>query len=234
MTSDSLIHLANDSGGVLYVIATMLLIALTVIIERLGFLYRVSSRIGVALNMIDRLDSVTPAALSSCADEFRGTPIESLLRTAARYGRHGTREDLDAHLEETIMREAPHVDRFLWVLDTIVTLAPLLGLFGTIVGMFNAFQVLSNPGNAPTQVTGGVAQALVATASGLFVAMVGLVFFNGLQNRVRVVVHHLEIIKAALVNRVAQRSYGPTSNGHASVVRDVSPHGTGPVATHGV
>jgi biopolymer transport protein ExbB len=88
------------------------------------------------------------------------------------------------------------------VLDTAVTLAPLLGLFGTIVGMFDAFQVLSNPGNAPTQVTGGVAEALISTASGLFVAMLGLVFFNGLHSRVRLVVHQLDTLKAALVNRL--------------------------------
>jgi len=91
------------------------------------------------------------------------------------------------------------------VLDTAVTLSPLLGLFGTIVGMFDAFQVLSGPGNAPTQVTGGVAEALIATASGLFVAMVGLVFFNGLQNRVRVVVHQLDTLKSALVNRLTRK-----------------------------
>jgi biopolymer transport protein ExbB len=113
------------------------------------------------------------------------------------------REALDGALDEVIMREAPGIDRFLWVLDTIVTLAPLLGLFGTIIGMFNAFQVLSNPGNAPTQVTGGVAEALIATASGLFVAMIGLVFFNGLHNRVRLAVHQLETLKASLVNRIA-------------------------------
>jgi biopolymer transport protein ExbB len=111
-------------------------------------------------------------------------------------------------------REAPNIDRFLWVLDTIVTLAPLLGLFGTIVGMFNAFKVLSNPGNAPTQVTGGVAEALVATASGLFVAMIGLVFFNGLHNRVRGVVHQLETVKAALVNRLAARTHEPLKTMH--------------------
>jgi biopolymer transport protein ExbB len=112
------------------------------------------------------------------------------------------------------MREAPNIDRFLRVLDTIVTLAPLLGLFGTIVGMFNAFKVLSNPGNAPTQVTGGVAEALIATASGLFVAMIGLVFFNGLHNRVRGVVHQLETVKAALVNRLAARTHEPLKTMH--------------------
>ena len=123
-----------------------------------------------------------------------------------------------------IMREAPRIDRLLWVLDTIVTLAPLLGLFGTIVGMFNAFQVLSDPGNAPTQVTGGVAEALIATASGLFVAMIGLVFFNGLHNRVRAVVHQLETLKAALVNRLASGSHE-----HAKELRE----GSGPRAVIG-
>jgi biopolymer transport protein ExbB len=114
------------------------------------------------------------------------------------------------------MREAPRIDRFLWVLDTIVTLAPLLGLFGTIVGMFHAFEVLSNPGNAPTQVTGGVAEALVATASGLLVAMIGLLFFNGLHNRVRIVVHQLETVKVSLVNRMSGIAYEPLAEAQES------------------
>ena len=100
------------------------------------------------------------------------------------------------------MREIPHIDRFLWMLDTIVTLAPLLGLLGTIIGMFNAFAVLSDANNAPTQVTGGVAEALIATACGLFIAILGLVAFNGLNNRVRVIMHHLETVKVMLLNRV--------------------------------
>jgi biopolymer transport protein ExbB len=88
------------------------------------------------------------------------------------------------------------------MLDTIVTLAPLLGLLGTIIGMFNAFQVLGNAGSAPTQITGGVAEALVATASGLFIAIIGLVCFNGLHNRVRLIIHQMETIKVMLVNRL--------------------------------
>jgi biopolymer transport protein ExbB len=198
-----LTDLANDSGGVLYVIAAMLFVALTIIIDRLWFLHRASGTSRAALVRIDELDSLDAAKLAACAEEFVGQPVERVLATAGRLAGHASREELDALLEETIMREAPRIDRLLWVLDTIVTLAPLLGLFGTIVGMFHAFQVLSNPGNAPTQVTGGVAQALVATASGLFVAMLGLVFFNGLHNRVRIVIHQLETLKTALVNRLA-------------------------------
>ncbi|WP_118185954.1 MotA/TolQ/ExbB proton channel family protein [Paraburkholderia phosphatilytica] len=203
MTADTLMHLASDSGGVLYVIAAMLLVALTVIVERTWFLQRVAASGRAVLDQLDRLDHVDTAALSLLATRHRDLPVGRILSLAARLNGERGRDELTASLDEAIMREAPRIDRFLWVLDTIVTLAPLLGLFGTIVGMFHAFQVLSNPGNAPTQVTGGVAEALVATASGLLVAMIGLLFFNGLHNRVRLVVHGLETLKVALVNRMA-------------------------------
>jgi biopolymer transport protein ExbB len=204
MSADTLMHFARDSAGVLYVIAAMLFVELTVIVERVLFLRRVAAGGRAALDQLDRLDHLDHAALTTLAGRHRGLPVERVLSAAARLcGTARGREALDGALEEVIMREAPGIDRFLWVLDTIVTLAPLLGLFGTIIGMFNAFQVLSDPGNAPTQVTGGVAEALIATASGLFVAMIGLVFFNGLHNRVRLAVHQLETLKASLVNRIA-------------------------------
>lgn len=69
--------------------------------------------------------------------------------------------------------------RRLWVLETIVTAAPLLGLLGTILGMMHAFQLIGGTGLVnPTGVTGGVAQALIATAVGLLIALVALFGFN--------------------------------------------------------
>ena len=69
--------------------------------------------------------------------------------------------------------------RRLWVLETIVTAAPLLGLMGTIVGMMHAFQIIGGNGIVnPTGVTGGVAQALIATAVGLLIALIALFGFN--------------------------------------------------------
>ena len=87
------------------------------------------------------------------------------------------------------------------MLDTVITLAPLLGLFGTILGMFNAFSVLDDIQNGASQVTGGIAEALIATACGLFIAMLGLIFFNWLNTRVRIIVHQLETLKVMLLNR---------------------------------
>jgi biopolymer transport protein ExbB len=77
----------------------------------------------------------------------------------------------------------------------------LLGLFGTIIGMFGAFSVLGDLQNGAGQVTGGIAEALIATASGLFIAMVGLIFFNWLSTKVRTIVHQMEILKVMILNR---------------------------------
>ncbi|WP_321886467.1 MotA/TolQ/ExbB proton channel family protein [Paraburkholderia bannensis] len=211
MSVDTLMHYASDSGGVLYVIAIMLFVALTVILERGWFLSRLHASGHVAQAQLDRLDHVDASALATLALRHRDLPAGRVLSLAARMSGERSREKVEAVLEETVMREAPRLDRFLWVLDTIVTLAPLLGLFGTIVGMFHAFQVLSNPGNAPTQVTAGVAEALVATASGLFVAMIGLLFFNGLHNRVRLAAHQLDTLKISLVNRLCGCAMEPLS-----------------------
>src|SRR5450631_2217888 len=71
------------------------------------------------------------------------------------------------------------LSRGLWVLETTVTAAPLLGLLGTITGMMHAFNLIGASGLVdPTGVTGGVAQALIATALGLFIALVALFGFN--------------------------------------------------------
>jgi biopolymer transport protein ExbB len=71
------------------------------------------------------------------------------------------------------------LSRRLWLLETIVTAAPLMGLVGTIGGMMHSFHLIGANGLVnPTGVTGGVAQALIATALGLIIALVALFGFN--------------------------------------------------------
>jgi biopolymer transport protein ExbB len=71
------------------------------------------------------------------------------------------------------------LSRGLWVLETIVTAAPLLGLVGTIIGMMGSFKLIGGSGLVnPTGITGGVAQALIATTLGLIIALIALFSFN--------------------------------------------------------
>ena len=80
---------------------------------------------------------------------------------------------------------APQLRHGLPILDTIITVAPLLGLLGTVTGMIKAFAILDKPGvEGPTAITGGVAEALIATATGLGIAIVTLVGYNALTERV--------------------------------------------------
>jgi len=93
--------------------------------------------------------------------------------------------------------------RWLWVLETIVTAAPLLGLLGTITGMIRAFRLFGNQGLVdPAGVTGGVAEALIATALGLFVALLALFAFNFFSDRQSRVMDEMERLGTRLVDHI--------------------------------
>ena len=87
----------------------------------------------------------------------------------------------------------PILEKRIDVIDTVITAAPLMGLLGTITGMMASFKVLSEKGvNEPNAITGGVAEALIATATGLVIALVCLVAFNYLSARVKLFIYDLE------------------------------------------
>lgn len=120
-------------------------------------------------------------------------------------------EACERAMQERAMVEREGLTKRLVILDTVITIAPLLGLLGTVTGMIRAFQVvgLKNQIGSPTAITGGVAEALIATATGLAIAIVTLVLFNYLNERVRQVVGMMEIAGTRIVNlRAAAREEG--------------------------
>jgi biopolymer transport protein ExbB len=199
MNISHIFELANDSGGTLYLMLLLLLVALTVIIERTRYLSNMQKGGEQLIAMLHESGQNATLALPENLSQLPHARLFKILQTEPVCS--ADRDSLGGHLEEAIMHEVPTLDRSLWMLDTVITLAPLLGLFGTIVGMFNAFHALGDVQNDATQVTGGIAEALLATASGLFIAMIGLVFFNALNTRVRITMHQLETIKVMLLNR---------------------------------
>jgi biopolymer transport protein ExbB len=92
---------------------------------------------------------------------------------------------------------------WLWVLETTVTAAPLLGLLGTISGMIRAFKLFGAEGLVdPRGVTGGVAEALIATAVGLFIALVALFAFNYFSHRLAQVRDEMEQLGTRLIDGI--------------------------------
>ena len=202
MNFQELLHIAAVSGGILYVIVVILLVGLTIIIDRTWYLAKVVRQGELIAGTVLEMEDVDRDALMDLAVRTAKYPQGAILEVALKYPDVKDPVRLSELIEGTILLQAPRIDRSLWALDTIVTLGPLLGLLGTIVGIFEAFKVLGAADTAPTKVTGGVAEALIATAAGLFVAILGLVFFNGLNNRVRLIMHQMEAIKVMLVNRL--------------------------------
>jgi biopolymer transport protein ExbB len=102
-------------------------------------------------------------------------------------------------MEAAAQAEIPVLKRRLGVLDTIVTLAPLLGLLGTVVGMIGSFDVMSEAGlGQPHAVTGGVAEALIATATGLLIAILTLVSYNYFTARAEREMDRMEHLSSSL------------------------------------
>jgi biopolymer transport protein ExbB len=95
------------------------------------------------------------------------------------------------------------LNRGLWVLETIVTAAPLLGLLGTIYGMIHAFNLFGTHGLVdPKGVTAGVAEALIATAIGLVIAVIALFGFNYFSRLQARTMDEMERIGTRLLDRV--------------------------------
>lgn len=106
---------------------------------------------------------------------------------------------VEATLEAQAMRTINVLQDRLSLLSTFVTLAPILGLLGTVVGMIDSFSVLDLSNGQPMAITSGVGEALVATAAGLCVATVALVLHAIFSRKVNLIVSDMEQMMASII-----------------------------------
>ena len=172
---ENFIHLFNSGGFVMYPLLILSLITLAIAIER--FYYFRNNRKGSKTffhgvyhaaaakdwDVVRQLCSEFPSALSRIIEQgMAHDQSEAAMKSA---------------FEDRMSMESISFHRYLDYLSAIVTIAPLLGLLGTVTGMIQTFSVLDNGGGAAA-ITGGVGEALVATASGLCVAIIAFCFYT--------------------------------------------------------
>jgi biopolymer transport protein ExbB len=203
---DEIIRLVALTGGLLAIMPILLIITLAVSIERLWFLKRLLSQGRDIHNQLRGVPYQSFAGLRAVEDKYPNTLQGHLIGLAITWSNESA-DEMEMHLEEEILDAMPKVTRGIWILDTSVTIAPLLGLFGTIIGMIQAFNVLSADGG-PAKVTGGIADALVSTGAGLLIAIIAVYFVNYFNSLTRHVVHQLELIKLILINRTHAKAEG--------------------------
>lgn len=182
-------NLFTAGGVVMWPLLTFSLLAVALIIERVIFWVRVTNkqnRIVQEVFQLYRLDNVVGALelLRQNAD----LPIARIFLAALEL-EELTPEEFRLALESEAQAEIPILKRFQNIFETIIGLAPLLGLLGTVLGLIASFASLDIGdvgGTKTTGVTAGISEALVSTASGLIVAIFTLFFansFRGLYQR---------------------------------------------------
>lgn len=206
-------------GIVMWPLLGFSILAVALIIERVRFWLRVNSRqsrvIAEVLKLY-RLDNVVGAI-----DKLRQNADLPLSRVflAALELEEPTPEEFRLALESEAQAEIPILKRFQNLFDTIIGLAPLLGLLGTVLGLITSFASLDIGdvgGTQATKVTDGISEALVSTAAGLIVAIFTLFFansFRGLYSRQMALFQEyggqLELLYRRRYER-GEKAYAPT------------------------
>lgn len=174
-----IISIIVKGGLVMIPLVLCSIISLAVTIERLLYWRRISSKQPVE----QMLASVEQGKLTEALSDGQESPLPAARVLAA--GLAHRNPSYSKAMEVAAQGEMPILKRRLVVLDTIITLAPLLGLLGTITGMISSFGIMSDAGlGQPHAVTGGVAEALIATATGLLIAILTLIPYNYFTSRV--------------------------------------------------
>src|SRR5213595_3731176 len=180
-SSNFIIDNFRKGGPIMWPILLVSIVALTVVIERIfwwggRWFRRDPKRIEKVFTAIEVGDVAEASRLS------RGSR-DPVLRMMWN-GLNHQHTSLQGALQVAAGIEIKRAGRFLVVMDTLVTLAPLLGLLGTITGLIRSFSFLGNEELAVQAVTGGIAEALIATACGLGIAIFALIPFNFFTSRV--------------------------------------------------
>lgn len=197
------IELIERGGFMMYPLLLSALLALTVIIERYWTFARLKTAPRLISNIFDKLETNdVSAARGLCKGHEHSALVDVIARGLERFG--GSESALEMTLRNRAEGWIPIIEKRLEVLDTVITAAPLMGLLGTITGMMASFQVLAVSGvNEPHAITGGVAEALIATATGLGIALLSLLAYNHLTSQVKATIYELESVASRLLEMQA-------------------------------
>ena len=194
----AIIHAA---GWPIYFLLAVSVIAVALIIERFmilrkekivpgGLLEKVLAayqKQGVSEDMLEKLS--------------QDSPLGQVLASGLRNYR-SSRDVMKDAIEEAGSAVAHELERFLTTLGTIATISPLMGLFGTVVGMIEIFNSQSPTGSNPQELAHGISVALYNTGFGLVIAIPAMIFFRHFRGRVEGFVVEMEQQAAKLVDVV--------------------------------
>ncbi len=176
-----MLELFHRGGPIMWPLLVTSVLALATVIERIAFQLREKSHRDpdVVEHMLTEVEHGRIAQAIAAGQGSRDYIARVLV-----YALGHREKSLTNAFMRAAGQELQRFNRGLPVLDTIITLAPLLGLLGTVTGLIRAFGLLgAQELGSPVAITGGIAEALIATAFGLAIAITALIPFNYLNSR---------------------------------------------------
>ncbi len=180
-----------ESGGpVMWPLLVCSLIVLTVVIERALFWYSLEKKRSRKL-----MDEILALAETGSWDEIKKMTagnedhVIRVLVVGILHRRYDMGRAMEAEAEMLLQR----MNRYMPILDTMITVAPLLGILGTVLGIISSFKMLGSAGiSDPKLVTSGIAQALITTATGLIISVVAVIPYNFFNSRINHAIYVVE------------------------------------------
>ena len=190
-----------DSGGIIaWIIVGLGGVAILMILARMLILIVAGTRTEKLIGKVGELvrKGELDAALKKCK-KAKGAAAHVLRVTIENL--HKDREKLDDIVSEAILNKAPVVDRFNTSILVAASVAPLLGLLGTVTGMISTFDIITEHGTGdPKMLSGGISEALVTTELGLIVAIPSLLFGTLLSGRASAIMDAMERAALQIIN----------------------------------
>ena len=174
-----MLKIFQSGGFVMWPLLILSITNLSCIFERFLYWNRVKNIDSNQLNKIIEKYSAKNYSSNKTKIKISNIPLEKVLRKTILISAEN-KNNIDKALSISLKALEADFNRFNILFSTTVTVAPLLGLLGTVLGLINSFAFikLGTGGINADQVTGGISEALVSTAAGLIVAIVTLVFLN--------------------------------------------------------
>lgn len=174
--------LISRGGPIMYPLLVCSIVSVAIIVERTIFWLRMT-RISDSALVFRILELAEQGAYDVAYEAGKKSKdyIARMLINGIAHRNYSLPRALEMSADEALKR----MRRYLSILDTIITVAPLLGIFGTVLGIINSFDILGLAQIAQPQiVTKGIAQALITTAAGLAIAIVTLIPYNYFLSRI--------------------------------------------------
>ncbi|MBB5039524.1 MotA/TolQ/ExbB proton channel family protein [Prosthecobacter dejongeii] len=198
------IKLIHDGGPIMYPILVVGIFAVCVLVERIFWWLRFSAQrnskqLENVYATLESGDLAKAIALSAQTND----PVVRMVH----HGLKHQHSSMQGALEVAAGHELQAAGRFLGAMDTVVTLGPLLGLLGTVTGIMGSFSSIGDSELAVEKVTGGIGEALIATAAGLGIAIATLVPMNYFHSRLAKLQFELEAAANNVLILAAQHGF---------------------------